>query len=39
MTDSIRNAQINHGISEFTLGEEDLEVKEKGTQSAKLPQC
>lgn len=29
MTDSIRNAQINHGISEFTLMENDLEVMEK----------
>lgn len=29
MTDSIRNAQINHGISDFHLTEHDLEVKEK----------
>lgn len=29
MTDSIRNAQINHGISEFTLMEGDLEVMER----------
>jgi Ca-activated chloride channel homolog len=29
MTDSIRNAQINHGISEFTLMEDDLEINEK----------
>jgi len=29
MTDSIRNAQINHGISEFSLTEEDLEVEER----------
>lgn len=28
MTDSIRNAQINHGISEFRLEENDLEVRE-----------
>lgn len=28
MTDSIRNAQINHGFSDFTLTEEDLEVVE-----------
>lgn len=29
MTDSIRNAQIHHGIQEFNLTEEDLEVMEK----------
>ncbi len=29
MTDSIRNAQINHGYSDFTLTEGDLEVVEK----------
>ncbi|MBL0104236.1 MAG: VWA domain-containing protein [Bacteroidetes bacterium] len=29
MTDSIRNAQINHGISDFHLQEDDLEVNEK----------
>lgn len=29
MTDSIRNAQINHGIGDFHLTEDDLEVKEK----------
>jgi uncharacterized protein with von Willebrand factor type A (vWA) domain len=29
MTDSIRNAQINHGISDFKLHENDLEIVEK----------
>ena len=29
MTDSIRNAQINHGINDFHLNESDLEVQEK----------
>ncbi len=29
MTDSLRNAQINHGISDFTLREDDLEVIER----------
>ncbi len=29
MTDSIRNAQVNHGISDFSLQEKDLEVVEK----------
>ncbi|WP_053404308.1 VWA domain-containing protein [Persicobacter sp. CCB-QB2] len=29
MTDSLRNAQINHGISAFNLQENDLEVVEK----------
>jgi uncharacterized protein with von Willebrand factor type A (vWA) domain len=29
MTDSIRNAQINHGLSQFFLTENDLEVVEK----------
>lgn len=29
MTDSIRNSQINHGISDFTLTEEDLEIHER----------
>jgi Ca-activated chloride channel family protein len=29
MTDSIRNAQINHGISDFFLTEKDLEVEER----------
>ncbi len=33
MTDSIRNAQINHGISEFTLTENDLEIYEKEHKS------
>ena len=28
MTDSIRNAQINHGIMDFTLMEDDLDVIE-----------
>ena len=28
MTDSIRNAQINHGLKNFTLAENDLEVQE-----------
>jgi uncharacterized protein with von Willebrand factor type A (vWA) domain len=29
MTESIRNAQINHGVGDFKLGEEDLEVAER----------
>ncbi|PWJ43333.1 vWA domain-containing protein [Sediminitomix flava] len=29
MTDSIRNAQINHGIGSFSITEDDLEVYEK----------
>lgn len=29
MTDSIRNAQINHGFANFTLTENDLEVEER----------
>jgi len=29
MTDSIRNAQINHGFADFTLTENDLEVEER----------
>jgi uncharacterized protein with von Willebrand factor type A (vWA) domain len=29
MTDSIRNAQINHGIEDFKLTENDLEVEER----------
>lgn len=29
MTDSIRNAQINHGIDDFRLTESDLEVEER----------
>jgi len=29
MTDSIRNAQINHGIDEFNLTEDDIEVEER----------
>lgn len=33
MTDSIRNAQINHGVEDFKLTEEDLEVEEKDFKS------
>jgi uncharacterized protein with von Willebrand factor type A (vWA) domain len=29
MTDSIKNAQINHGIDEFKLTEKDLEIEER----------
>lgn len=29
MTESIQNAQVNHGISEFSMTEEDLVVREK----------
>ena len=29
MTDSIKNAQINHGINDFKLTEDDLEVEER----------
>ncbi len=29
MTDSLRNAQINHGLQNFILTEDDLEVREK----------
>ncbi len=29
MTDSIRNAQVNHGLNEFMLTEDDLEVNER----------
>ncbi len=29
ITDSIRNAQINHGIDDFKLTEDDLEIEEK----------
>ncbi len=29
MTDSIRNAQVNHGLNDFLLTEEDLEVVER----------
>jgi uncharacterized protein with von Willebrand factor type A (vWA) domain len=29
MTDSIKNAQINHGIDDFKLTEKDLEIEEK----------
>ncbi|HKJ80506.1 MAG TPA: hypothetical protein VJ954_00670 [Ignavibacteriaceae bacterium] len=29
MTDSIRNAQINHGLDDFKLTEDDLEVEER----------
>jgi len=33
MTDSIRNAQVNHGIGEFRLTENDLEVVDKDYKS------
>ena len=33
MTDSLRNAQINHGIGDFTLLESDLEIQEKDFKS------
>lgn len=33
MTDSIRNAQINHGINDFLLQENDLEILEKEQKS------
>src|SRR5664279_5332804 len=33
MTDSIKNAQINHGIEEFQLTEQDLEVEERDFKS------
>jgi Ca-activated chloride channel homolog len=33
MTDSIKNSQINHGIDEFQLTENDLEVEERDFQS------
>jgi len=33
LTDSLRNAQINHGIGEFSLTENDLEIIEKETKS------
>ena len=33
MTDSIRNSQINHGISDFTLTEADLEIHENEHKS------
>ena len=33
MTDSLRNAQINHGIGRFTLTEDDLEIVEKENKS------
>lgn len=33
MTASIHNAQINHGIGDFTLTEQDLEVEEKDYKS------
>ena len=29
MTESIKNAQINHGIGDFHLTEKDLEIEEK----------
>jgi uncharacterized protein with von Willebrand factor type A (vWA) domain len=33
VTDSIKNAQINHGINDFKLTEDDLEVQERDYQS------
>lgn len=33
MTDSLRNAQINHGIGNFSLTEDDLEIVEKENKS------
>lgn len=33
VTDSIKNAQINHGIEEFQLTEDDLEVEERDYKS------
>lgn len=33
MQDSIRNAQINHGVEQFTLAENDLQVVEKEQKS------
>jgi uncharacterized protein with von Willebrand factor type A (vWA) domain len=33
MTESIRNAQINHGFGEFRLTEDDLEIQEKEYKS------
>ncbi len=33
MTDSIRNAQVNHGLGDFTLTENDLEIVEKEYKS------
>ncbi|HZY81646.1 MAG TPA: VWA domain-containing protein [Cyclobacteriaceae bacterium] len=33
MTDSLRNAQINHGVDEFNMTEEDLEVVENEFKS------
>jgi len=33
MTDSLRNAQINHGIGEFSLTEDDLEIIETESRS------
>jgi uncharacterized protein with von Willebrand factor type A (vWA) domain len=33
MTDSIHNAQINHGIEEFQLTQDDLEIQEKEHKS------
>lgn len=33
MTESIRNAQINHGINDFNLHEDDLEIIEKEQKS------
>jgi len=33
MTESIKNAQVNHGINEFSLAEGDLEIMEKEQKS------
>lgn len=33
VTDSIKNAQINHGIDDFNLTEDDLEIQEKDFKS------
>ena len=34
LTDSIRNAQINHGLDDFRLTENDLEIQEKDYKAA-----
>lgn len=34
MTDSIKNAQINHGLDDFRLTENDLEIQEKDFKAA-----
>ncbi len=33
MTESLRNAQINHGLGDFSLGEQDLQIIEKESKS------